>query len=478
MDLTILGHDSRYTDGPLAATDTDAADEFNPLNVKDLRKYTQWKAASSGQKYITVDTEDAGAVADGLGIRGHNLGTAAASIVVESSPGFSFSDAFDNAALDPAKFGTSLAAAGSVVETTSLAISAPLAADAAIVYDKQVFGTRLLPWATRHKVSTPGDAVPAPFLALYQDAATPAVAAQAAFMAKVMADITQDSSGDIRFTYLDTADVRWYWDGADWQNSDDIAYAGVISTVYVTRLISDGTDLIFEIWDSTETTLHATASIPWTSIKAEADDLYACFGNPFTDQTAGIMTSTLYEREGEAGSVWTNRLAAFTPDSDGNIFREVTSAPARYWRLGVLTASVVPYIGILVLGSTITMPYSPDAPINLYDEGIKARTQDDDSGELLGTTIKSRNRRFQFSISTIDRAFVFGTLKDFWDNHSRDRNPFFIIPYPDDFPDAVWWMRNDPSYRWTTPLRFFEWVEAAMFRLVGPIEDHPTAGDV
>ena len=478
MDLTILGHDSRYTDGPLAATDTDSGEDFNVLNVKDLRRFTRWKAASSGQKYITVDTEDAGAVADGLGIRDHNLGTAEASIVVESSPGFSFSDPFNDSSLDPAKFGTSLAAGGSVVETTSLAISALPAGDAALVYDKQIFGPRALPWATRQKASTPGAATPTPFLAIYQAAATPAVAPLAPFLSKVLADITQDAGGDIRFTYLDTADVRWYWDGADWQNSDDIAYAGVISTVYVTRLINDGTNLTFEIWDSTETTLHATASIPWTSVKAEADDLYACFGNPFVGEIAGTMTCTLYEREGEAGSVWTNRLAVFTPDSDGNIFRLVTSAPARYWRLGVLTASVAPYIGILVLGVKITMPYSPDAPVSLYDEGIKARTQDDDSGELLGTTIKSRDRKFQFTVSTIDRAFVFGDLKDFWDNHSRDRNPFFIIPYPDDFPDAVWWMRNDPSYRWTTPLRFFEWVEAAMFRLVGPIEDHPTAGDV
>ena len=297
-------------------------------------------------------------------------------------------------------------------------------------------------------------------------------------MAKVLADITQDSSGDVRFTYLDDDDVRWFWDGSDWQNSDDIAFAGVISTVYVTRLVSDGTDLTFEIWDSTETTLHATASIPWTSIKAEADDLYACFGNPFTDQTAGTMTSSLYEREGEAGSVWTNRLPAFTPDGDGIIARLFGTASARYWRLGILTASVVPFIGILVLGNRLTMPYSPDGPINLYDEGIKARTLDDDSGELLGTTIRARNRVLQVTISTIDRAFVFGALKSFWDNFSRDRNPFIVMAYPDDFPDAVWWMRNDPSYRWRTPLRFFEWVENATFSFVGPIDEHPPAGDV
>ena len=478
MDLTILGHDSRYLDGTPVATDTDSDEEFNALNVRDLRRYTQWKAATTGQKYITVDTGSTGSAVDALGIRGHNLGTAAASIVVESSPGFSFSDPFNDSSLDAVKFGTSLAAAGAVVETTSLAITAPLAADGALVYVKQSLGTRKLPWELRHKVSSAGGATPPPLLALYQDAAIPAVAAQAAFIAKVLAEITQDTSGDIRFTYLDTDDVRWFFDGTDWQNTDDVAYAGVVSTVYVTRMINDGVNLVFEIWDSTETTLHATASIPWTSVKAEADDVYVCFGNHYTDQTAGTMISLLYEHEGEAGSVYTNRLPAFTPDSDGIIARLFTTSQARYWRTGILTASVVPFIGILLLGQRLTMPYSPDAVINLYDEGLKAMTQDDDSGELLGTTIKSRNRRLQFTISTIERAFVFGALKDFWDGFSRDRKPFIIMPYPDDFPDAVWWMRNNPSYRWQTPLRFFEWVENARFNLVGPIDEHLPAGDV
>lgn len=479
MDATIIGHDNRFKDSPPVATDTDPGEDFSPLNINDLRKYTQWKATSVGQKYITsgslVDM-----AADALVIRGHNLGDASAEIVVESSPGLNFTDPFNNGVLNTVRWATSLSGGGSIVETTELVITTPLTADAALVYGKQPLGTRTLPWQTKLKGSrSSGSTVSAPpFLALYQDSVVPAVADDTVMLPKIIAEITQETGGDIRFSYLDDASVRWYFDGSEWQNIKSIAYAGATSTVYVSRLISDGENLIFELWNFDESSLLVSASISFPSLKTEADDSYIMFGNPYANRFAGSLTVTLYEHVSELGGTYTNRLAAFTPDGNGIIARLFTSVQDKYWRVGILTASVVPFMGILIVGQRIEMPYSPDGPINLYDEGIKAITQDDDSSELLGTTIKSRNRRLQFSVSTIERAFVFGTLKNFWDNHSRDRKPFVIMPYPSDFSDAVWWMRNSPSYRWTTPLRFFEWVESATFDLVGPIEDDPPAGDV
>jgi hypothetical protein len=65
-------------------TATDTATGYDVLNIRDLKQFTSWKAASYGTKYFTIDCGSAKS-ADAIGISRHNLGTAAASVSVESS---------------------------------------------------------------------------------------------------------------------------------------------------------------------------------------------------------------------------------------------------------------------------------------------------------------------------------------------------------------------------------------------------------
>lgn len=81
MNPVILA-DSRFLDGTPTATDT--ATGYDVLNIRDGKSFTSWKGLSAGTKYITVDCGSAKS-ADCLGIFKHNLGTAAASVSVESS---------------------------------------------------------------------------------------------------------------------------------------------------------------------------------------------------------------------------------------------------------------------------------------------------------------------------------------------------------------------------------------------------------
>lgn len=75
--------DNRFLNGTPTATDTAAG--YSVLNIRDLKSFTSWKGASSGTKYLTVDCGSA-KVADTLAIFKHNLGTAGATVSVESSP--------------------------------------------------------------------------------------------------------------------------------------------------------------------------------------------------------------------------------------------------------------------------------------------------------------------------------------------------------------------------------------------------------
>lgn len=82
MNPIILA-DNRFLDGTPTATDTDAGYDVN--NIIDLRPYTFWKAASVGTKYLTVGPLSPAKSVDTIGIIGHNLFTATASVSVESS---------------------------------------------------------------------------------------------------------------------------------------------------------------------------------------------------------------------------------------------------------------------------------------------------------------------------------------------------------------------------------------------------------
>jgi len=74
--------DNAFLDGVPTATDT--ASGYDVLNIRDLKVYTAWRAAFVGTKYLTVNC-GAPRTVDTIGISGHNLGTAGATVSVESS---------------------------------------------------------------------------------------------------------------------------------------------------------------------------------------------------------------------------------------------------------------------------------------------------------------------------------------------------------------------------------------------------------
>jgi hypothetical protein len=79
--------------GTPTATDTDADTAYSVLHLTDRRTYTYWLGASAGTKYVTIDCGTP-VPADALGIIGHNLYTATATVSVEwSADGVSWTEA-------------------------------------------------------------------------------------------------------------------------------------------------------------------------------------------------------------------------------------------------------------------------------------------------------------------------------------------------------------------------------------------------
>src|SRR3970040_1063436 len=81
MNPIILA-DNRFLDGTPTATDTAAG--YNVLFIRDYKTFTSWKAATPGTKYLSVDCGTQKS-ADCIAFAGHNFGTGAALVSVESS---------------------------------------------------------------------------------------------------------------------------------------------------------------------------------------------------------------------------------------------------------------------------------------------------------------------------------------------------------------------------------------------------------
>jgi len=82
MGNPLLLYDNVFDNGVISVTSTSSGYDGN--NIKDWRGYTYWKAGASGTNYLTVVCGSA-RKADCLGIFGHNLYTANATISIQES---------------------------------------------------------------------------------------------------------------------------------------------------------------------------------------------------------------------------------------------------------------------------------------------------------------------------------------------------------------------------------------------------------
>jgi len=289
-------------------------------------------------------------------------------VITESELKVFRTDSFDDSSLS-ALFGQSTSGAGTVSETTSLAVTTLAAADAALVsYSTPLNPRAQVPWKVRHTVEALafGTGSEIKLLMLRQAAAPPIVTTKAAFDASGIADIYQDSTGDLFFRYWDSGGTAQYWDGGAgaWTTTPTRASAGVGDTVYIAELYNDLNKLYFRIYNSSDELIES-AEILWSGVRAEANSLRALWGDPYTDTDYGQTVSTLFEHytEGYRGTInsqlyqhtgeggtYTQVEAPFTPDLDLAFIHSISSDSSRYWKIQIITASVIPYIGYIRLG--------------------------------------------------------------------------------------------------------------------------------
>ena len=168
---------------------------------------------------------------------------------------------------------------------------------------------------------------------------------------------------------------------------------------------------------------------------------------------------------------WTQARAPFLPASDGNVLKYFTPIlNARAWRIKIVTASIPPEIAIAVLGERLEIPYPPDDPFVMYDEGTDSKAPRSPGGALQRANVENKNRLLAVAVSPADRPFVLGAFKDWWRSHALERLPFFCEPFPDAIPGEVFWLRLRDNYRWRVPLHTLDIVNSIRLDMEGPLE--------
>lgn len=182
--------------------------------------------------------------------------------------------------------------------------------------------------------------------------------------------------------------------------------------------------------------------------------------------TANATISVESSTDNFAANV-TERLAGFIPTSNNAFLKPFTSATDRYWRIKIVTAAVVPYLAIAMLGEKLLFPYAPDVPYIPYSEGIEVESSKSKGGNLLGSIVQYKPIEISARFSTLTRTWVINTFKPFWDNHASDLKPFFYVWDNDIYPQFCFWVKAKDSSKYQMPVTILDYVDSIELEMEG-----------
>lgn len=235
---------------------------------------------------------------------------------------------------------------------------------------------------------------------------------------------------------------------------DNIVTLGTLSAAYT----ASGYDVAhikdfrpYTLWKGT------TASPQYVTVNCgsarAADALGICGHNLKTiNATVSVENST-------NGSTWTTVLAGFVPASDDALIRLFSTDTKQYWRIKIAGHTAAPYMGVAVLGPRITFPCPPDTPHTPFDQGIETATEVSETGNLLGSVVRTKPYLLEAGFSLVTRTWAFDTFKPFWDTHGSLLKPFFWAFDAATYPDLVFFAQFTETMRLKLPMTILTYID-------------------
>ncbi|MBT9169442.1 MAG: hypothetical protein DDT19_02802 [Syntrophomonadaceae bacterium] len=198
---------------------------------------------------------------------------------------------------------------------------------------------------------------------------------------------------------------------------------------------------------------------------ARAVSTFAVIGHNLASASATVSV------ESSADNItWTVRLAGFTPSSDKAFLRIVNWAIARFWRIRIVTATVIPFIAVAVIGSRTEFPFPPDVPYIPYRESIEAETSIGKTGHILGSVIRFKPIEITARFSNLPREWVMNYFIFFWNSHISNLRPFFWAWNIGVYPDMIFYVTVDKTASFETPMSVLPFIDSIELNMRGIME--------
>ena len=415
----------------LAVTDTDSDIKFDINNIIDYRPNTLWKAASAGTKYITIDMAAARDV-NALGVIGHNLASADADVSLEylsttlaaswtaQTAGGGYSGPITGATYGNGLF--VIVGNGGEIQTSPDAVTwTPRTAGGSYAgaFTGATYGNGLFVIVgSGGEIQTSPDGTT--WTARTADGSYAGIFRAAAY-------------GNSLFTIVgDSGEIQTSPDGTTWTAR---TAAGGYSAAFLGATYGNGLFVIVGTTGEIQTSPDGTT---WTAGTAAGG-----FSGLFRAATYGNGLVTIVGDSGEiqTSDFWAEAIAPFTPAADRALMKTFTLVSSANWRIKIVTAAITPYIGVIFLGDSITLPKYPQGNYAPTPERVQVENNINRDGQFIGGIRFQRTFNISLSQTRVTDAWVNDTFRPIWDEHIALGRPLFL----------AWDILNHPTqilYAW------------------------------
>lgn len=198
---------------------------------------------------------------------------------------------------------------------------------------------------------------------------------------------------------------------------------------------------VLNITDKRPYTLWKAASAGTKYITIDCTTAQTVNAVAFTGHNLFTADAIIGVQSSDDNANWTTRQVNFKAHSNAPVMKIFTSASAQYWRVYIVTTSVIPYVGVIFLGEYLEMERWMDAEYDAYTETSNATIAESETGNLLGILTsyvsKSVNARFSY----ITTGWYRYTFKPVWDAYLKYYYPFFWAWDIENHPDEIDYVR-------------------------------------
>lgn len=191
----------------------------------------------------------------------------------------------------------------------------------------------------------------------------------------------------------------------------------------------------------------------WLAAAAGTNYLTVNCGTAAAADTLGIISHNLGTAAASVsvessvdGVTWGERLAPFVPTDDRALLKLFTTSTKERWRLKIVTATVAPYIAVVLIGVRLQFPVTPDAPFTPFVESVEEEAVVSKTGNALGTVVRYFPVEIKPAFTLLTRTWVESTYRPFREQYGRWRSYFFWAWDLTTYPSQVFYVKDNGKY--------------------------------